>query len=310
MPYANLDDKLWCHPKTDHLHGDAFELWVCSISFCADRMTDGHLTESEARRLAAFRGISWSIVDSLVACPSPDEGPFWEIVPNGFIVHNYIPRNRTRAKIMTDLAENARRQNDWRKRQDERIIKEERNESHNSLRDRPSNTVINGVENTAPVPYPVPVPVPSPRKNVALTAAAEAPSGANKQTPRKERAPTENDQFWEAFVTAIGTRPVGRAELAKWGSGVSTIRQAGVAIEEIPAIVDNYHRRCPSMPCNPAAIANHLSDYRGSRTPTNGSRAVDRSDLAGGVDYVALYNAKQERERKERDASSQLNPTG
>ncbi len=88
-----------------------------------------------------------------------------------------------------------------------------------------------------------------------------APNGAMKKASRKERGPTEHGQFWESFVDAIGTRPLATPELAKWGRGIKVIRSAGVPLEDVPGIVDKYHRRCPNMPCNPSAIASHLSDY-------------------------------------------------
>jgi hypothetical protein len=268
MSWAKLDDDLWRHPKMDYLHGSAFELYICSITFCAERLTDGFLSHADVAKILSFRGIPRTVVDELTADVPPDDTPFWEIVKGGYTVHNYLKRNPSKAKVAEERAEAARRQEEFRKRQEEKKATLTRKENSNAVvngvanavTNAVTNGVTNGVVNSVPYPYPYPFPVPVPGESKDSLGddppPEAAPDGARGDFESGDR---ESRAFWTALVEEIGAEPMTSGERAKWNGGISDLRRGGVTVSHIPIIVAAYRKRYPHATCNPRALANNLS---------------------------------------------------
>jgi hypothetical protein len=125
-------------------------LYVWSMGYSADQLTDGILKPTDIRQIVAACGIDdWQgPMQELV-----DAG-LMEIGPDGtFIIHDYLDYNPCREAVLRERAENAQRQADWKsgKRREQPLMTP------------PTNTVSNSVSNpvTASVPYPYPYPYPS-----------------------------------------------------------------------------------------------------------------------------------------------------
>lgn len=144
--YAQLDNGLWSNEKmrliAEH-HPKEFALWVFSISFCSDKLTDGMLTRYAVRKLLSVKTVQERRMIEL---------NLWEKRGNDVYVHDYLKMQNSRENIETTRAANARRQAEWRGRQHTAPTtatmqgNTSHNESHNALRNTnitPANTNTN-----------------------------------------------------------------------------------------------------------------------------------------------------------------------
>lgn len=86
MPYLNLDDEF--AENNEHLSDAAFRLHVAGLCFSARKLTDGHLTTSQARRLVP--GFKAASLRELVNAGA------WVEAPGGYQIKNYLKWNRSR----------------------------------------------------------------------------------------------------------------------------------------------------------------------------------------------------------------------
>ena len=91
MAWVKLDDSFWTHPKLERLSDKAHRLYMRSLGYCAQHLTDGVLDATALRTLGATR----RMCDELVA------GGCWDVVPDGgYTVHDYLAFNPSRAHVM------------------------------------------------------------------------------------------------------------------------------------------------------------------------------------------------------------------
>jgi hypothetical protein len=148
MPWLRVDDAMWRNRKVLPVSPLAKCLYVWSMGYSADQLTDGILKPTDIRQIVAACGIDdW-------------QGPMQELVDAGlmeigptvgsYIIHDYLDYNPCREAVLRERAENAQRQADWKsgKRREQ------------PLTTPPTNAVSNSVSNpvTASVPYPYPYP--------------------------------------------------------------------------------------------------------------------------------------------------------
>lgn len=136
--YAQLDNGLWSNEKmrliAEH-HPREFALWVFSISFCSDKLTDGMLTTYAIRKLLSVKTVQERRMIDL---------NLWEKRGNDVYVHDYLKMQNSRESIETTRAANARRQAEWRGRQHPTTTTDTtpNNQSHNTSRNALHNTNI------------------------------------------------------------------------------------------------------------------------------------------------------------------------
>lgn len=91
MAWVRFDDTFWTHPKLERLSDKAHRLYLRSIGYCAQHLTDGVLDDAALRTLGALKRHA----DELVA------GGCWDIIPDGgYTVHDYLEFNPTREAVL------------------------------------------------------------------------------------------------------------------------------------------------------------------------------------------------------------------
>lgn len=315
MPWVKLDDDFWRNPKTDHLHGQACELYVMALSYCGDRLNDGILSDDDVNTLLAMRKIPRSVVDELTRRVPPDDTPFWVIVPGGYKVHNFLKRNREAVKVREERLAAEVRKNAYLERQNELRLQRLAETVPNGIQ----NGVPNGVRNTVPDPVPDPDPVPvkeispipedshAPKARartelappdgvageiwnggqiplrsdngvVARPALVPAVKPARASPARTPRAP---DPMWDAMAAAFGYNPRENgttAECDRWNVARKRFVDAGVSAPDLDGLVEKYKRLYPTITYTPLGLANNLSMIRTLAPPPRGGgrRAVDQ----------------------------------
>ena len=96
MAWARFDDQFWVHPKVQRLSDKAHRLWVRSIGYSAQFLTDGLLDATALRDLCATP----RLCDELCAPLRPGESGLWEVVTDGYQIHDYLDYNPSRADVI------------------------------------------------------------------------------------------------------------------------------------------------------------------------------------------------------------------
>lgn len=134
--WVKIDDQFPTHPKIMKAGLEGRALFVTSLCYSANHLTDGFITVEVTPLLTAMSQISNgdSAVKKLL------EVGLWEKCDGGYMIHDFLVYNPPSDKILEERRANAERQARFR---------DQRNKSRNG--------VTNGVTNTPPVPVPVPV---------------------------------------------------------------------------------------------------------------------------------------------------------
>lgn len=104
MGYAQLSNDLWRNLKMRQVseeHPREFAIWILSISYCSDKLTDGMVSEYEIR---AFLGVKPR--EEKRMC----ELGLWEKTAEGIRIHDYLTMQRSREDVRKDRESGARRQ--------------------------------------------------------------------------------------------------------------------------------------------------------------------------------------------------------
>jgi hypothetical protein len=91
--FAKLDSKLYLNPKWimfSSTHPLAAVVWVGSITYCVDNLTDGFIPDMIASRVL---GADSSIAQDL------EEADMWERVSDGWQVHDFLTAQQSRAQV-------------------------------------------------------------------------------------------------------------------------------------------------------------------------------------------------------------------
>jgi hypothetical protein len=88
MAWAKLDDQFVEHPRISVLSDKAFRLHVASICHASRKLTDGHISETDARVLRALTRTGKRHVDELL-----DAGVWNVNGGNGWVIRDYLDYN-------------------------------------------------------------------------------------------------------------------------------------------------------------------------------------------------------------------------
>lgn len=109
MPWFNIDDKAWAHPKFIGLSATASDLWWRAGAWCAGHLTDGFVPD-EAISLLGKRAAIVELV----------RRGLWERAEGGYQFHDWSDWQRTREQVEADRAAAKERQRKWRMKQGNR----------------------------------------------------------------------------------------------------------------------------------------------------------------------------------------------
>lgn len=133
--WVKIDDQFPTHPKVIRAGLEGRALFVTSLCYSAQHLTNGFIPNEVTPLLTATSGVT----DALPAIEKLVTVGLWELCEGGYMIHDFLVYNPPADKIIEKRRKNADRQARFKS-------------SHNAK----SNGVSNGVSNTTPVPVPVP----------------------------------------------------------------------------------------------------------------------------------------------------------
>lgn len=110
MPWARFDDRFPSNRKVRLLSDGAFRLYVSSICWSAENLTDGVIKTAELRLVADVRAARTRAKELV-------EFGLWEELPRkGWLIHDYHEYNPTAEQVRADRAAKTARQQRWREK--------------------------------------------------------------------------------------------------------------------------------------------------------------------------------------------------
>jgi hypothetical protein len=107
---VKLDDAFWTHPKLEGLSDRAHRLFVRSIGYASQHMTDGVLNAAALRTLGADARTSRELCTPVL----PFEVGVWEPIgsqhKDGYRIHDYLDFNPSRDEVLERRRQAAARQ--------------------------------------------------------------------------------------------------------------------------------------------------------------------------------------------------------
>src|SRR3954447_13701245 len=103
MTWVRLDDEFYEHDKIIALSDAAFRLWANALGFCNRKLTDGFLQANAVGLLTTHRNPRTLVAELVTQW-------LWEPVSGGYLVHDYLKYQPTKAKVLHDREQNAKRQ--------------------------------------------------------------------------------------------------------------------------------------------------------------------------------------------------------
>ncbi|MCI1984095.1 MAG: hypothetical protein LKJ47_04915 [Bifidobacteriaceae bacterium] len=183
--FAKLDSKLYLNPKWimfSTAHPLAAVVWVGSITYCVDNLTDGFIPDMIATRVL---GADSSVAQDL------EEADMWERVNNGWQVHDFLSAQRSRKEVESlKKARSEAGKAGGRKSGEARRSKAEAGASH--VVEATSNQTEPDTDTDTDTTTP-----PTPSKGVV---AADSKSQANRFTDEAF------DDLWDAYPKHSGSR--------------------------------------------------------------------------------------------------------
>ena len=136
MPWVKLDDRFPSHRKVALLSDRAFRLHVSAICWCAENLTDGHISDRELTLVAHVRGVK-------ATAKQLEDAGVWDRVDDGWVIHDYLDYNPSRDQVLAERKKNAARQEAFRRRKNGKPIPPDGSDSPSS------NGRSNGVTRTS-----------------------------------------------------------------------------------------------------------------------------------------------------------------
>jgi hypothetical protein len=101
MPWGRLDDSFDSHRKVRRAGLEAIGLHARALSYCAGALTDGHVDPEWLEERAGKRGekLSELLVTAELWTPNTD----------GFVIHDYLEYNPSRADVLARRAADSKR---------------------------------------------------------------------------------------------------------------------------------------------------------------------------------------------------------
>jgi hypothetical protein len=96
MPWVKLDDQFWLSDKVAEAGWAAVGFHAAALSYSGQKLTDGHLTPRDCRRIAAANtdDTDWEhLAARLVACG------LWDETGDGWAIHDFLDFNPSRETV-------------------------------------------------------------------------------------------------------------------------------------------------------------------------------------------------------------------
>lgn len=104
MPWFNVDDGFYDHPKVSPLKMAARGLWVTAGSYCQKHLTDGVISQRQVKQLGGTRAQTDALIASgLWEQFTVDDQVFYRF-------HDYLNYQRSRNRVETEREQNKKRQ--------------------------------------------------------------------------------------------------------------------------------------------------------------------------------------------------------
>ena len=174
MAWVKLDDSVWSHPKLIGLTDTAHTLWVRTLCWSAEHLTDGLLPDSVRNLIGQFTD---STAKELV-----DAG-LWEETTNGYEIVNYLKWNPSAQKVKDNRARDRLRKAKGNETQQKRSQQFQKDSERNPR----------GTKSDSDRPVPVPVP------NISTATDADAFDAFWDNYPKK----VSKDQARKAYEKRI-----------------------------------------------------------------------------------------------------------
>jgi hypothetical protein len=97
--WAKFDDQFYLNPKNASMDRDEQDIYMAGIVYCNGQLTDGFIPTSTVKMLCAWAKLpdkanAQAIAQRLV------EHNYWEVVDGGFMVHDFLDWNISKAEAM------------------------------------------------------------------------------------------------------------------------------------------------------------------------------------------------------------------
>lgn len=102
MPWVRLDDNLDSHRKVRRAGNEAFGVWTRSLCYSAGALTDGHVDPEWLQERVGSKAVS-RMAELLVV------SGLWEPNSDGWVIHDYLDHNPTRASVLAKRKTDAQR---------------------------------------------------------------------------------------------------------------------------------------------------------------------------------------------------------
>jgi hypothetical protein len=99
MAWLKIDDGFVEHSRVETLTDRAFRLHVSALCLCARKLTDGRLTDLDARVVRTIARASAKHVAELEGCG------LWEREPHGYAIRDYLDYNPSAEQVRKDREE-------------------------------------------------------------------------------------------------------------------------------------------------------------------------------------------------------------
>ncbi len=98
MSWLKVDDKFMDHPKIEGLTDRAFRMYMAGMVYCAAHETDGFVPKQHIKNRFGSRSLRTRL-EELTNSSLPGASPLWHSCDGGWMVHNYLVRNPSKAEL-------------------------------------------------------------------------------------------------------------------------------------------------------------------------------------------------------------------
>ncbi|MGW5556874.1 hypothetical protein ACWER9_06580 [Micromonospora sp. NPDC003944] len=210
MPWVRFDDQFPLHRKVGGLSDAAYRVASEAIFWCSRNLTDGVIRAHEVNQIRprAERSVGeivgrdlWHHAADVEACPNcsarlAEAGR--PIPPDGYVVHDYLGFQPSRAKVMQEREAKAERQQRWRDKKRGGPRDASVDTSRDASTPRPVDAPVDASVDAPVDPAPSPTPSP-PRRKRGRESPGDPPPAARRQapgggsTPPATNAPSSTD---------------------------------------------------------------------------------------------------------------------
>lgn len=110
MAWLKIDDGFVEHSRIEPLSDKAFRLHIAALCICARKLTDGHVSEKDAKVIQVMAGSRAKHVHELV------QFGVWEVNGDGWNIRDYLDYNPSAEHVKEERRKAAERMQQARKR--------------------------------------------------------------------------------------------------------------------------------------------------------------------------------------------------